>query len=255
VRLDDAASLDATGFQDASEKAYLRLATELARHQAAEPVRIWNFLPGILEPLGSLPHRYMAFNTARHDAYLHLYGTADEVAHRAPAASGVGHPHPSLILHCLAARMAGRSIENPRQTPACQYSRRHGPQPPCFARATLLDQDPTPRLLVGGTASIVGEDTVHPGDLTAQLTETVRNIESLLRAAAMDGAGACVRKPQSLRVYFVHAGDEALLRRLVPAHFDVPEIEYVRAQLCRPELLVEIEAVYHQPRGHRGAAR
>src|SRR5207245_5110724 len=75
----------------------------------------------------------------------------------------------------------------PRQIPAYNYSSRFGPQPPCCSRATLLQQrDDRPQLLlVGGTASIRGEDSVHVGEVAPQALETFCNLASVVRAACL----------------------------------------------------------------------
>ena len=55
----------------------------------------------------------------------------------------------------------GVAIENPRQTPSYHYSRRYGPRPPCFARATRFGS-----LLFIGTPEIV--------ERLEQMPETIR---------------------------------------------------------------------------------
>lgn len=246
AQIDDACALDERAFRQATHCAYERIARELERRNAAEPVRVWNFIPGILEPLGALPQRYMAFNEGRWDAYLERYGSVEEMERRAPTASGVGHPGPSLIIHCLACSRAGQSIENPRQLRASRYSDRYGRRPPCFARATRIDAEADRWLLVGGTASVVGEETVHLGDLEGQLAETVRNLESLTQAASVDDGD--FERARSIRVYYPRPEDEAFLRRTVPDLLASDEVELFRTELCRPELLLEIEGLYHRVR-------
>jgi hypothetical protein len=48
-------------------------------------------------------------------------------------------------------------------------------------------------LLIGGTASIVGEDSLHEGDAGAQLEETLKNLEALIDTAC----GEPARRPRS----------------------------------------------------------
>ncbi|MDG2305088.1 MAG: hypothetical protein P8R42_10610 [Candidatus Binatia bacterium] len=235
-----AASLDAAQFQRATQAAYESIHRELRGHDAARPIRFWNLIPGILEPLEPLPHRYMAFNAGRHAAYLHWYEHPEEVARQAATASAVGHAGSSLVIHCLAATEPGRSIENPRQTPAREYSARYGPVPPCFARATRLERNGPSWLLIGGTASVCGETSLHERDLVAQLDETVRNLRALLETSSMGRA-----IPRSVRAYYVRAQDKPFLQNALERHFPAAvDKELVPAQLCRPELLVEIEALY-----------
>src|SRR5436190_23935161 len=65
------------------------------------------------------------------------------------------------------------------------YSRRFGPIPPCFSRASIAVIAGTPMMLVAGTASIRGEESVHVNDLGGQLRETFLNLGILVRGVSM----------------------------------------------------------------------
>src|SRR5690606_37752412 len=99
----------------------------------------------------------------------------------------------------------GRPVENPRQRPAYRYSQRYGPASPSFARATELTLGRRGRraLLVGGTAAVRGEDSVHEGDLDGQFEETVANLRALLVAADTEQPPAAdpLQRFTSVRVY------------------------------------------------------
>jgi enamine deaminase RidA (YjgF/YER057c/UK114 family) len=161
----------------------------------------------------------------------------------------VGTRGEAFVLYCLSTDEPGRPVENPRQIPAYRYSRRWGPLPPCFARATVLGPSlyRVPVALLGGTASIRGEDSLHVGDSGRQIEETLRNLAALVRAAAGESgvedaaALACIRE---VRVYHPREEDEAQIRSAVEAACPrLRHLEMLRAELCRRELLVEIEGV------------
>jgi len=243
------------------------------------PVRFWNFIPDIGAAVGTAGagagelDRYMIFNAARYAAYVEWYGAGsfgDVIA----TATGVGHRGLDLHVWCLAAQAPGIAIENPRQVPAYRYSEQYGPLPPSFVRATLLEDGPEgqPVIFVGGTASIRGERSAHREDLERQAHETIENLAAIVAAASerfhregeparpelakpngshVNGVGCEWRGDEDwlalfrrLRVYYVQrehgAPLEALLARTFPA---AREIEWVQADLCRRELLVEIEGV------------
>lgn len=223
-------------------------------------VRFWNFIPGIHDGMIHSPgegplSRYMVFNKGRFRAFRECAPLNPGTSGIATA-TGVGHLGPDLIIHCMAWHAPGRPIENPRQVPAYRYSARYGPRPPCFARGTRVDGAGGRLLLIGGTASVVGEASVHAAgehtDLADQVEETLTNIETLIQTAdeesTQDRAASSARGWLSalthIRVYSVRASDQpavaALLRpRLAPG----AAVEFVRADICRPELLVEIEGV------------
>ena len=245
LRLVDAVDLDAGEFRAGARRLYESLRRLLAkRTNTPHPVRIWNFIPGILEPLGELPHRYMEFNAGRFEAYERWFETRSNFALQLPTATGTGQAGRHLDVHCLCARHPGTPVENPRQISAYRYSPRYGPLPPCFARATrLYNGHGVDWLLVGGTASVTGEDSAHLGDLDGQLEETALNLGALVRAASRAGDDALERF-EHLRVYHPRAEDSCYLSRTLAARFpSVERLELVQSDLCRPELLLEIEGV------------
>lgn len=246
-----ASAFDADSFVQATAEAYRRILGTLASIEAAHPLRVWNSVPDILQPLGELPHRYMAFNAGRFLAYRERYGSPQRFPSTLATASGTGHTGSSLMIHCLSSVEPGKPLENPRQLPSYRYSARYGPQPPCFARATLAEIPPggARRLLVGGTASVLGENSAHVADLVAQFEETANNLKALLIAApGVDRTGSASDRALSrfrhLRVYYTDRGARGTIESLVEERFDSLEsLEYVHCDLCRPELLIEIEGV------------
>ncbi|HEY8748480.1 MAG TPA: hypothetical protein VIM11_10925 [Tepidisphaeraceae bacterium] len=207
-------------------------------------VRIWNFIPRILDSVGAGVDRYMCFNAGRHRAFVEFFEGEMSFDRSLPAASAVGHTGSDLVIHALATAQPGNAIANPRQLAPHRYSSRFGPRPPCFARATLLDSFNNSRaLLIGGTASIRGEESVHVGQLGAQLAETKDNLIALL-AAASGQAASCqlLNQLDQLRVYYPRAGDLPEIRRAIEKWFTHPNrVEWRLADLCRRDLLVEIE--------------
>lgn len=268
-RVVEAVELTAAEFEAACSAIYRHLAADLPLSQgrpaeARHPIRLWNFIPSILSPLGELKHRYMVFNAGRFDALSAWLGGEHGLDRHVATASGVGHVGRDLEIHCLASTVAGEPVENPRQISSYRYSRRYGPKPPCFARATRFQPtDGEPWLLVGGTASVVGEDSVHGASLDCQLRETLLNLAAVVHAGGApagapdlsgdDLVGGLMQRYRYLRIYYVREADRRMLgeeigRRLGPE----TELEWVRADLCRPELLVEIEGVADLAREPQG---
>ena len=237
---------------DSVRRAYLLVADTL-NQQRRHPVRFWNFVPNIHAPSGDGTDRYMVFNAGRFAACEHWHGSPNAFDHTLAAASGVGILGSTLAIHGVAADSPGCPVENPRQVPAYRYSERYGPRPPCFARATRVTRpiDANSWLFVAGTASIRGEDTAFVGDVVAQTTETFNNMDALLAASeeahVTDRPGHHDGRPAhfaSLRVYVVDPSDALTVQALVAARYpDVRDVEYAQAELCRADLLVEVEGV------------
>lgn len=239
ARVDGAIRMTADELSAQVQARYTALATLLARldHHA---IRYWNYVPDIVGPVGPGLDRYMAFNRGRHAALV-AAGRVDPFPHPATA-SAVGITSPDLVIHCLAARAAGTPVENPRQVASWRYSRRYGPQPPCFARGTLARIDGVPLLLIGGTASIVGETSQHLGDRDAQLLEIFRNLEALIETVA--DRRSTLRSLSDVRIYVVRPEDAGHVAAAVRERAgETVRVETAVARVCRPELLIEIEAV------------
>lgn len=236
VRVDGATRMSPSEFETETRRAYGSLLEGL------EPDRLWrawNFIPRINDDASetSVPRdRYMAFNSGRHHGFADSHGGEA----RYPVASGVGHAGDDLVIHLLHGEERPMLVDNPRQVPPDEYSSRFGHPPPVFARACRLDLGRSEALLVSGTASVVGEASLHDDDFTAQLEETLRNLEVIV-AATWPGRDLSVIG--DWLVYLPDAGFalqvERAITALLPA--DGPVVEVRQQPLCRPELLVEIE--------------
>jgi len=217
------------------------------QQQSAFPhlLRIWNYMDAINEGSGDL-ERYRHFCVGR------ASGMGHSVADRYPAATAIGQQRDTHLLqvYWLAGRWPGTQIENPRQVSAYRYPRAHGPVSPSFARATF---SPDGTLLVSGTASIVGHASRHDDDCIAQLDETLRNLSTLKShadtavQAHLSTATAPANTKGLFKVYVrdaTHAAHIAeRLRQNPPQYFDPSDVIYLAADICRRELLLEIECV------------
>jgi chorismate lyase / 3-hydroxybenzoate synthase len=212
------------------------------------PIRFWNFIPGIGDPMDGGLDRYMTFNAGRYQAYADWYGEPTGRSHRFATASAVGIDGPDLVIHCLAANSPGTPVENPRQISSWRYSTRYGPLPPCFSRATITSVGDGPVVLIGGTASVVGEISRHQGDPSAQLEETLENLAAVVARARQpsDSPSRSLRRLIHLRAYIARADmAEAVQDRVAERCAPSRGVEVRVATLCRPDLLVEIEGVAH----------
>ena len=231
------------GLDEAAEAAYLGLLQFHATTPYRHVWRIWSFVADINAGVGD-EERYKQFCLGRARAFAAVHATLPGIGY--PAATAVGKPagaRRSLQVCWLAGPEPGVEIENPRQLAAYRYPRRYGPAAPSFSRAMLV---PGPLLLVSGTASIVGHASMHPGDTIAQLHETLDNLDALLQhAGEVAGRPAPRLGPGSLlKVYLRHAEDAAPAVQELHARLgeELPLI-ILAADICRQELLIEIEAV------------
>jgi chorismate lyase/3-hydroxybenzoate synthase len=224
--------------------AYIDLLSLCADRGYLHLLRCWNVVPQInAERLGL--ERYKLFCKGRAEGYATHFGEPAMDAFL-PASSAVGGHGNSLVVQFIASREPGRHVENPRQVAAYRYPPQYGPKSPSFARATVAPPTAGSLIFISGTASIVGHKSLHEGDLGAQLDETLRNIRVLIEEiddAPLSEASLASRLAM-LRVYLRSGADWPLLRETLRERLGdhVPLIA-VAADICRTELLVEIEGV------------
>lgn len=216
-----------------SRATYVEMVREAEASGLPHLLRVWNFVPRIHERTGGL-ERYRVFCRARHEAFRELYGEGFEG--KLPAASAVGHEGDDLIVRMVVSREPGRHVENPRQVSAFRYPECYGPCSPSFARATVAPESVGGGVYLSGTASVVGHESRHPEDPKEQTWETIRNLEAVLEASAVPGATM-----RSLRAYLRRMSDLDVVRTQVVRALPGVPIEFQRADICREELLVEIE--------------
>lgn len=215
--------------------------------------RIWNYISAINEGAGD-DERYRLFCVGRARALAATGLDMPEIGY--PAATAVGNPlgARALRLTWIAAREPGQPVESPRQLSAYHYPRRYGPASPNFSRAMLA---PSGLLLVSGTASIVGHETQHDGNPAAQLHETLDNLEALIEQARV--AGSFPHSPLGpsslLKVYLRRTVDLPAVKQVLRERLghSVPTL-ILSADICRADLLVEIEAVHRLRARDRGEA-
>ena len=238
---------DFVTFEARIQEAYARLLTLIDSEGYSHLLRVWNYFPGIGEREGGVD-RYMAFCRGRYQALEAHYGKLNRWL---PAASAVGTRHGGIVIYFLAGRAPGQHRENPRQMSAYCYPPQYGPKSPSFARATLVRGAERDCLYISGTASITGHESRHPDDPAAQLEETLVNIKALIDSAATEeGIGfEGFASLTHLKVYIRHPRDFPLIRARLEALLPKnTQCLYLEAEVCRPELLLEIEAVASAPK-------
>lgn len=244
-----------TPLQQATESAYRQVFALLDTLHYPYLFRFWNYIADINTHSFGL-ERYHQFNLGRQDAFL-AHGR--DVVGNVPAACALGFGQGGfgqggsvqgpLTIAFLAGRVAPLSIENPRQISACEYPQQYGPRSPTFSRASLVRLGQDEVLFVSGTASIVGHATLHPADVAAQTRETMTNIEAVLaeanRLASQPGFDLA---SLHYKVYVRHAADLVQIRTELERIMGTkPNAIYLQADVCRQDLLLEIEATAVHP--------
>lgn len=236
-------------------------------------VRVWLYQGCITEVVDGV-ERYRELNRARTDFFANIAfdNRPVPVVHPGyavyPASTGIGTHCHGLITACMALQtertdVSLLALENPLQTSAFDYPKEYSAKSPKFARAMAVRAGDHVTTWVSGTASIVNAETVHPGDAGKQTEQTLTNIERLISAenfARLGWAdvGATLDDLAKIHVYVKHAEDFEKVRAVCERRLGALPTIYAQADVCRPDLLVEIEGVafsrIHERTSSKGGA-
>lgn len=170
-----------------------------------------------------------------------------------PASTGIGMQGRGLAASCLALQTERddvqlQPLENPLQTSSFDYAPSFSPKSPKFSRAMAVLIGDYVTTWISGTASIVNSESVHLGDIEKQTEQTIGNIEALISSEnfqrhGVAKAGARLADLAKVRVYIKHLEDYPKCRAICERHFGGLPAIYAVADVCRSNLLVEIEGV------------
>lgn len=232
-----------------SEKAFLELIHVFA--EAKFPinsiVRQWNYIENILGFDGE-KQRYQEFNDVRSGVYGDTFTKKGY-----PSATGIGMNQGGIIIEFIAIKslkLKTKPIDNPAQIAAHHYS--DGvlvgeecilKTTPKFERARYLELFGKKLIFISGTASIIGEKTVGVGDAVKQTEITIQNIQQLYSKDALEELDIynLVPKYSHARVYIKNRKDFRIIKKTIINHFGNLPVVYIIADICRTDLLVEIE--------------
>ena len=124
------------------------------------------------------------------------------------------------------------------------------PKKVSFVRGMRVELDNVVMLFISGTASVNEQgESIHPGDLKAQTRRTFNNIKGLLESEGADWHD--VVRTTCYLADFRHYDEFNEVRNAfyVEEGLDpLPASTCIEARICRPELLVEIEAIAMVPK-------
>ncbi len=219
--------------------------------------RTWIYQGGIVADEDA-SQRYKELNRARTDEYQGIQFLHDRLPKGHPpgvypASTGIGTEGLGLELSAIALttdrpEVRAVPLENPRQTPAYDYSANYSLKSPKFSRAMAVTCGDYARIFISGTASITAAETRHLGDAAGQAGETLDNIAALiseenLSRHGLPGLGTTLAGMGLARVYIKRQEDYARVRAICEERLgELPTI-YAIADVCRPDLLVEIEGI------------
>ncbi|WP_167619319.1 hypothetical protein [Maribellus sediminis] len=210
-------------------------------------IRQWNYLENVLGFDGD-EQRYQEFNNVRSE----VYGTSFNGTGY-PAATGIGMNRGGVIIEFVAVKGRGfvsEAVDNPEQISAHNYSENVLIGDDCilkttpkFERARYFAYKDMKQIFISGTASIRGENTIGVDDPALQTEVTIENIKNLYSGEVLKKLSDENLEPKygHARVYVKNRKDFSVIRKTFKAHFANLPVVYIIADICRKDLLVEIE--------------
>ena len=220
-------------------------------------IRLWIYL-GNINGVANQLERYTELNRARTVFYRDFeFGRGIKVEGQKnivyPASTGIGMAGSDLALSSLALSTVRNDvfllpIENPNQTPAYHYPPVYSLESPKFVRALAVVIGKDVVTWLSGTASILNSESRHIGDIRKQTEQALDNIERLIapanyKAHGLGGAGASLPEIAQMRVYLKRPQDYEVCRDICRQRLGQVPVLYVAADVCRSNLLVEMEGV------------
>ena len=207
---------------------------------------------------GVVSQRYKELNRARTDffgdtKFLKKYLPKKHKGTVYPASTGIGADDFDVVISAVALDTKRKDVivcplENPNQTSAFDYGAVYSPQSPKFSRAMAVAVANECMIFVSGTASIIDSESQHIEDPVKQTELTLDNIAALidgqnLARHGISGFSCGLGNLECVRVYVKRPAELELIRQVCERRLSKVPTLYTIADVCRPELLVEIEGI------------
>jgi len=228
-------------------------------------VRQWNYIEditGFTTSNEGKMQNYQLFNDIRT-----LYYNTVDFSNGYPAATGIGTNTGGIVIDFTAASPCKSNrilpLSNPRQVDAHKYSQKvligkgfediKKKGSPKFERAKVFTTQDSGQVYISGTAAILRQKTEAGKNAREQTRITLENISKLISADNLKANGININTGSKLcyiRVYVKNEADIPDVKKICRAHLgEVPSL-YLVSDICRKELLVEIEAVLNFTLSH-----
>jgi len=208
---------------------------EISKKYEMRLIKIWHYIPDLLKVYRNKKTNYSLLCEARESIYKKYYKNLNY-----PAATVIGTNSNNILVYFFSVRCNSyKSIENSRQVSSYNYPQNIFLEKPMFSRAVSfkLSGDLKKQIIISGTASIRGYESVYTKDVLNQLNESILNYLTFMPEGDTT-SNVCrvyLAKSQSANVKFIV---EALDKIIGSENYVLLE-----GDICRKELLVEIEGI------------
>lgn len=214
-------------------------------------IRTWIYI-GNITKINNDVENYEAINLSRKNYYDGIFNPQKQREY--PASTGIGLDNGDLTITALAYKASKpynsvTSIGNTMQTEAWDYPSSLAKIAPTFSRAFRISTSSGILSLISGTASIIGADTVHENDIESQTNVTIDNIERVVESSIHQiSSNFPLNYIIQYVCYIKNPEDLDKVRDICNSRLPISANRvFVKADVCRDNLLVEIEAIMYEP--------
>jgi enamine deaminase RidA (YjgF/YER057c/UK114 family) len=195
---------------------------------ANNTIRTWIYVQDV-------DNRYGDMVSARNEIFARAGLTEHSIASTGIEGRG-GHHGSFVLMDAYAANVTPEQITYLKAETHLSPTSEYGVS---FERATAVDYADRRHIFISGTASIDSKgDIVAECNIEKQLSRTMENISALLSEG-----NACTGDIVHFIIYLRDSGDHSFVKDYFDTHYpDTPRV-IVRAPVCRPGWLIEIECI------------
>jgi enamine deaminase RidA (YjgF/YER057c/UK114 family) len=244
-----------------ANEAYRLMSEILDREKMSfsDVVRQWNYIEDILGIRTLTDKKYQNYQVLN-DVRAQYYAS-ERFKNGYPASTGIGMNAGGIILEFISIKPENGvnivPLKNPGQIDAYNYSqgvligssliRQDMKSSPKFERAKYISINEKKTIYVSGTASIRDEKTIGENDVKKQTWVTIENIDNLISDINLKNAGIGNNYDKMsfsfIRVYVKNKSEIKVVKEICDSYYKNVPINYLVADICRDNLLVEIEGI------------
>jgi enamine deaminase RidA (YjgF/YER057c/UK114 family) len=244
-----------------ANEAYRLMSEILDREKMSfsDVVRQWNYIEDILGIKALTDKKYQNYQVLN-DVRAQYYAR-EKFKNGYPASTGIGMNAGGIILEFISIKPENGvnivPLKNPGQIDAYNYSqgvligssliRQDMKSSPKFERAKYISINEKKTIYVSGTASIRDEKTIGENDVKKQTWVTIENIDNLISDINLKNAGISNNFDKMsfsfIRVYVKNKSEIKVVKEICDSYYKNVPINYLVADICRDNLLVEIEGI------------
>jgi len=207
----------------------------IANQNSMSIIKIWHYLPQLLKTYADSKTNYSLLCEAREVIYKEKYKDSSF-----PAATVIGIEGNKILIYFLAAACKEyNAIENKRQVSSYDYPQNIFLEKPMFSRAVSFTdiEGADKKIIISGTASIKGYESIHSMNVLNQLDEALKNYQTFVNIKGNNTNLCRIYLTKSQKIY------SAEITKKLDNIFDYNNYILLEGEICRNNLLIEIEGI------------